>query len=101
MTLQFFNQMVFFTDFQGLLVSKMAPLEYYVNFLVYTVISYFLQNDRWEILRALSVNIHILKSLSKQDLESIAKMTSGFSGADLQALLYNAQLRRVQCTYRL
>ena len=97
MTLQFSNQMVFFRRFSRAFSVKNGPIRVLCEFW-YTMISHFLQNDRWEILRALSVNIHILKRLSKQDLESIAKMTSGFSGADLQALLYSAQLRRIQST---
>ena len=55
------------------------------------------QKDRFEILKALSIKVPMLKNgISDQEFESIAKKTSGFSGADLQALLYTSQLRRIQ-----
>ena len=46
-----------------------------------------------EILAALSR--HLKLSNPHQDLDTIADRTEGFTGADLQALLYNAQLLKI------
>ena len=36
-----------------------------------------------------------MEKISLSDLQVIAKGTEGFTGADLKALLYTAQLRRI------
>ncbi|TFY54857.1 hypothetical protein EVJ58_g8610 [Rhodofomes roseus] len=46
-------------------------------------------NERREILEALGRKINIAPSV---DLQAVARETDGFSGADLQALVYNAHL---------
>ncbi|WFD30031.1 Peroxisome biosynthesis protein pex1 [Malassezia sp. CBS 17886] len=48
--------------------------------------------DRLDILRAISCSVHVDPSV---DLASWADRTDGFSGADLQALLYNAHLETI------
>ncbi|KAF3930823.1 hypothetical protein ABW19_dt0200350 [Dactylella cylindrospora] len=48
--------------------------------------------DRVDILRALSLKLRIDESIG---LEDIANLTEGYSGADLQALLYNAHLEAI------
>lgn len=53
---------------------------------------YFCQFARLEILHALSSKLDIDTDV---DLEAIAKETENFSGADLKALLSNAQLERI------
>lgn len=53
----------------------------------------YLQDDRAAIFKALGKER--LKKISAGDLDVIAKRTRGFTGADLQALLYTAQLRRI------
>uniref|UniRef100_A0A7C9EQI3 Peroxisomal ATPase PEX1 n=1 Tax=Opuntia streptacantha TaxID=393608 RepID=A0A7C9EQI3_OPUST len=50
-------------------------------------------HDRLDILRVLSKKLRLTDDV---DLEMIARMTDGFSGADLQALLSDAQLAAVQ-----
>uniref|UniRef100_A0A7N0UHM7 Peroxisomal ATPase PEX1 n=1 Tax=Kalanchoe fedtschenkoi TaxID=63787 RepID=A0A7N0UHM7_KALFE len=50
------------------------------------------KSERLEILRVLSKKLPLAKEV---DLEAIASMTDGFSGADLQALLSDAQLAAV------
>ncbi|KAI6118955.1 P-loop containing nucleoside triphosphate hydrolase protein [Pisolithus croceorrhizus] len=50
------------------------------------------EEDRLEILKAVSRKVTLDASV---DFGEIAKATEGFSGADLQALLYNAHLRVV------
>ncbi|GAA5888591.1 hypothetical protein JCM16303_000882 [Sporobolomyces ruberrimus] len=46
-------------------------------------------SDRLEIMQACSRKLHLSPSIS---LEEFAKLTQGYSGADLQALMYNAHL---------
>ncbi|KAF3912144.1 hypothetical protein ABW21_db0205865 [Orbilia brochopaga] len=48
--------------------------------------------DRVDILRALSLKLRIDESIG---LEDIADLTDGYSGADLQAVLYNAHLEAI------
>ncbi len=48
------------------------------------------QEERLSILKALSSRLHLVDSIR---LESIAEETANFSGADLQAVLYTAQLK--------
>lgn len=50
--------------------------------------------DRADILRAVSEKIHLQPSISSR-LSDIAAQTEGFSGADLQALMYNAHLEAI------
>lgn len=45
--------------------------------------------DRLEIMQACSRKLHLSPSVS---LEEFAKLTPGYSGADLQAVMYNAHL---------
>lgn len=52
----------------------------------------FLQSSRYEILKALS---HSLSLASDVDFEYLAAKTDQFTGADLKALLYNAQLEAI------
>ena len=51
-----------------------------------------LQDERLEILRALSSQLDLQEDVR---LEEIASETQHFSGADLQALLYTAQLKAI------
>lgn len=51
-----------------------------------------LQSSRCEILKALS---HSLSLANDVDLEYLAAKTEHFTGADLKALLYNAQLEAI------
>ena len=57
--------------------------------------------DRLDILRALSKNLKIDRNVLSsihgigRNLEDIADRTVGYSGADLQALIYNAQLEAI------
>lgn len=51
-----------------------------------------LQEDRVEILKVLSVGLVLDADV---DLEQLAAATERFTGADLKALLYNAQLEAV------
>ncbi|KAF3916588.1 hypothetical protein ABW20_dc0103125 [Dactylellina cionopaga] len=48
--------------------------------------------ERVDILRALSLKLKVEESI---ELEDIGNLTEGFSGADLQALLYNAHLEAI------
>lgn len=50
--------------------------------------------DREDILRAVSKKLHLQSSISSR-LSDIAARTEGFSGADLQALMYNAHLEAI------
>ena len=50
--------------------------------------------DRADILRAVSTKLHLTPDVSSQ-IDDIAKRTEGFSGADLQALMYNAHLEAI------
>lgn len=52
----------------------------------------FLQNSRYEILKALS---HSLSLANDVDFQDLAAKTERFTGADLKALLYNAQLEAI------
>ena len=53
------------------------------------------ENDRFEILKSLIGKIHMLQNLSSQELMCVAQNTAGFSGADLQAVLYTSQLKQL------
>ncbi|NXY88450.1 PEX1 factor, partial [Alcedo cyanopectus] len=50
------------------------------------------QNSRYEILRALSHSLSLARDV---DLQELAAKTERFTGADLKALLYNAQLEAI------
>lgn len=50
------------------------------------------EQDRIDIMRAVSSKVHLDESVS---LDKWAQQTDGFSGADLQALLYNAHLETI------
>lgn len=50
------------------------------------------EQDRIDIMRAVSSKVHLDDSVS---LEAWSQRTEGFSGADLQALLYNAHLETI------
>lgn len=57
-------------------------------------------NDRWDILQALSKKIHISADVLEskdphRNLLEIALRTDGYSGADLQAVIYNAHLEAI------
>jgi peroxin-1 len=49
--------------------------------------------DRLDIIHAVGSKVHFLPDV---DLEEIARRTEGYSGADLQAVVYNAHLEAVQ-----
>jgi peroxin-1 len=49
--------------------------------------------DRLDIIRAVGSKVHFSPGV---DLEEIARRTEGYSGADLQAVVYNAHLEAVQ-----
>lgn len=51
------------------------------------------QEDRLDIIRAVGSKVHFSQDV---DLEEIARRTEGYSGADLQAVVYNAHLEAVQ-----
>ena len=58
------------------------------------------KDDRLDILRALSTKLHLDPALltsagSSHDLSEIARRTEGYSGADLQAVVYNAHLEAI------
>ncbi|KAK4057620.1 Peroxisome biosynthesis protein pex1 [Microbotryomycetes sp. JL221] len=53
------------------------------------------ENDRFEILKACSRKIHLAPSI---DLRHLATKTDGYSGADLQAVMYNAHLEAIHET---
>ena len=46
-------------------------------------------------MKALSAKLPLMEKISLSDLQVIAQGTEGFTGADLKALLYTAQLRRI------
>lgn len=50
--------------------------------------------DRKDILRAVSEKLHLQPSIQSR-LDEVAAQTEGFSGADLQALMYNAHLEAI------
>ena len=57
-------------------------------------------NDRWDILQALSKKLHISSDILEskdphRNLLEIALRTDGYSGADLQAVIYNAHLEAI------
>ena len=52
------------------------------------------QSDREDILKAVSTKLHLTADVESR-LSSIAEKTEGFSGADLQALMYNAHLESI------
>lgn len=54
---------------------------------------FFLQVSRLEILNALSDSLPLADDV---DLQHVASVTESFTGADLKALLYNAQLEALQ-----
>ncbi len=59
-------------------------------------------NDRLDILQALSKKLRlspdVLNNVNPQEsLHEIALRTEGYSGADLQAVIYNAHLEAIQC----
>ena len=54
------------------------------------------EDDRLEILKSLIGKIHMLQNLSSQELMYVAQNTAGFSGADLQAVLYTSQLKQLE-----
>ncbi|NXU43791.1 PEX1 factor, partial [Drymodes brunneopygia] len=56
------------------------------------------QNSRYEILKALS---HSLSLASDVDFQDLAAKTGHFTGADLKALLYNAQLEAIHTNLNL
>ncbi|NXI88356.1 PEX1 factor, partial [Rhipidura dahli] len=56
------------------------------------------QNSRYEILKALS---HSLSLANDVDFEDLAAKTEQFTGADLKALLYNAQLEAIHTNLNL
>lgn len=58
----------------------------------------FLQNSRYEILKALS---HSLSLANDVDFQDLAAKTEHFTGADLKALLYNAQLEAIHANLNL
>lgn len=51
-------------------------------------------NDRLDILGAVSTKLHLTPEVENR-LLSVAQRTDGFSGADLQALMYNAHLEAI------
>ncbi|KIX07058.1 uncharacterized protein Z518_05035 [Rhinocladiella mackenziei CBS 650.93] len=51
-------------------------------------------NDRLDILRAVSAKLHLTPEVENR-LLSVAQRTEGFSGADLQALMYNAHVEAI------
>ncbi|BGP12537.1 hypothetical protein JCM10213_007619 [Rhodosporidiobolus nylandii] len=53
--------------------------------------------DRLEIMQSAALKIHLSPSASSS-LSTLAKQTDGYSGADLQALIYNAHLDAVHAT---
>ena len=55
--------------------------------------SYFYEDPFAESL--LMLKLPLMEKISLSDLQVIAQGTEGFTGADLKALLYTAQLRRI------
>ncbi|KAI9808334.1 MAG: hypothetical protein M1825_004791 [Sarcosagium campestre] len=51
--------------------------------------------DRVDILNALHKKLRMTAEVSKTGIPEIARQTEGYSGADLQALVYNAQLEAI------
>ncbi|KAK3621594.1 Peroxisome biosynthesis protein pex1 [Elasticomyces elasticus] len=56
-------------------------------------------DDRLDILRAVSKKLHVEEGVfggeGRQTLEEVAERTEGYSGADLQAVMYNAHLEAI------
>ncbi|KAL9040531.1 MAG: hypothetical protein Q9214_004449, partial [Letrouitia sp. 1 TL-2023] len=52
-------------------------------------------DDRLDILQALSKKLRISDDVLKNGLQEVARRTEGYSGADLQALIYNAHLEAI------
>lgn len=52
-------------------------------------------DDRLDILQALSKKLRISDDVLKKGLQEVARRTEGYSGADLQALIYNAHLEAI------
>ncbi|KAL9610349.1 MAG: hypothetical protein Q9167_004947 [Letrouitia subvulpina] len=52
-------------------------------------------DDRLDILRALSKKLRVSDDVLKNGLQEVARRTEGYSGADLQALVYNAHLEAI------
>ena len=52
-------------------------------------------DDRLDILRALSSKLKMAGDVLKKGLPEVASRTDGYSGADLQALVYNTQLEAI------
>ncbi|KAI9890006.1 MAG: Peroxisome biosynthesis protein pex1 [Vezdaea aestivalis] len=48
--------------------------------------------DRHDILRAISISLEVSNEVLEDGLAEVAGLTEGYSGADLQAVLYNAHL---------
>lgn len=53
-----------------------------------------LQNARLEILSLLTKSLNLGTDV---DLEKLAEITEGFTGADLQSVIYTAQLSTLEC----
>lgn len=59
------------------------------------------EEDRLDILQAVSSKLHLLPDLSNEhntgpeSLHEVARRTAGYSGADLQAVMYNAHLEAI------
>ncbi|CAK1367623.1 unnamed protein product [Cercospora beticola] len=59
------------------------------------------EEDRLDILRATSDKLHLLPDLTSEDntgpesMHEVARRTDGYSGADLQAVMYNAHLEAI------
>lgn len=57
------------------------------------------EEDRLDILRAVSeklkVDEHVVRAEGSQTLREVARKTQGYSGADLQAVIYNAHLEAI------
>ena len=51
--------------------------------------------DRVDVLKAVSTKVKVSRQITEQRWRDVAARTDGFSGADLQALVYNAQLEAV------
>lgn len=56
-------------------------------------------SNRLDILRAVSAKLHVEASVREgtggRRLEEVAERTEGYSGADLQAVMYNAHLEAI------
>lgn len=57
-------------------------------------------NDRYDILQALSKKLHVSQNIlddadPRESFREVARRTDGYSGADLQAVIYNAHLEAI------